>query len=65
MRKTLLALSLCSTLLIGCSGLPKKEIVIHVIEGKDYHEEKTGDVVNFVCLTPTKFQEIAKARLGK
>jgi hypothetical protein len=66
MRKTLAALFVCLIGLTGCSSLFKKEVAVHVIEGRDYHEEKdAAGKVNFVCLTPVAFQEIAKARLDR
>jgi hypothetical protein len=51
--------------LTGFNGCVTKQVVLHPIEWKDYKELKTGDKVDFVCLTPDYFQEIAKARLGK
>lgn len=65
MRKMLLVLFVCLTALTGCSLL-SKDVKVHVIDGKDYHEEKDAKGnVTFVCLTPDTFQEIAKARLEK
>lgn len=67
MQKMRLALLLPLIALTGCSLLPKKEVVVNVIEEKDYKELEVNDKgePRFVCLTPEKFGEIAKARLGK
>ena len=66
MLKMLLVSFVCLTALTGCSSFQKKDVVIHVVDGKDYHEEKdTNGEVTFVCLTPIVFGEITKARLGK
>ena len=67
MRKMLILLLLClipSIAFSGCSLL-KKEVVVNVIDGKDYKELKNGEVVEYVCFTPATFQELAKARLSK
>jgi hypothetical protein len=65
MQKTLAVLFVCLIGLTGCSAF-QKDVSVHVIEGRDYHEEKdTSGKVTFVCLTPDAFQEIAKARLDK
>lgn len=68
MRKMLLVLFVCLTALTGLTScsLLSKDVKVHVIDGKDYHEEKDAKGnVTFVCLTPDTFQEIAKARLEK
>lgn len=66
MLRTLSLLFVFSTLSIGCSVF-KKDVVVNVIEEKDYKEigKRPDGSPEFVCFTPEVYQEVAKARLGK
>lgn len=64
MLKTLLALFVCLTVLTAFNGCARK-VILHPLDSVDYKEEKDGDVVQWICLTPSYFEEVVKARLGK
>jgi len=66
MLRMLSLLCAFSMLLTGCSVF-KKEVVLNVIEEKDYKEigKRADGHPEFICFTPEVYHEVAKARLGK